>query len=165
MKRAMITLAMAALCFTVRAQTTNKSLTENDPAVRVRDSLIKEQVIVPAWESSGDDAPDWTALQKQIAAKYDPVTADRVVTKGKIYFYYNKDWPLFCAGIVHYTNSYELASDFKLLNLNAGMIANYSDNRQELAEALRWAKLAAAAEPANPDYAKTCQVLVSKMAK
>ena len=165
MKKAMITIAMVLFCLAACAQTTNRSLTENDPAVRARDSVIKEQLIVPAWESSGDAAPDWAALQKQIAAKYDEVTADRVVTKGKIYFYYNKDWPLFCAGIIHYTNSYELASDFKLLNLNAGMIANYSDNKQELTEALRWAKLAAAADPANQDYAKTCQALESKIGK
>lgn len=163
MKKTVAMLVLAALCKLAAAQTANRSLTENDAAVRAKDSLIKEQVIVPAWEASGDDAPDWPVLQQSIAKKYDAVTADRVVTKGRIYFYYNKDWALFCAGIVYYTDHYELAEDYKLLNLNAGMILNYSKDKAQLRAALHWADLAVAGDPANADYKKTVQSLKAKL--
>src|SRR5947209_5726932 len=108
------------------AQTTNKTLTTHDPATKAKDSIAIHSIILPAEKAAGAEAPDWAAITRTVTKQYDAVTADRTVTKAKIYFYYNKDWGQFCAGIVNYTNHYELADDYKLLNLNAGMIAQYS---------------------------------------
>lgn len=145
------------------AQTTNKALTTHDPATKSRDSLAINQIILPAEKAAGEEAPDWSALTLTITKKYDATTADRTITKAKIYFYYNKDWPAFCAGIVNYTNHYELADDYKLLDLNAGMITQYSTDQSQLKEALRWAKAAADSDPSNEKYKATYEGLKAKI--
>src|ERR1700744_5669246 len=143
MKKIIITLLLGAAMYTSQAQTTNTVITEHDPAVKAKDDQIKTEIIDPARTAANGQAPDWEAIQKTITAKYDAVTADRTITKAKIYFYYGKDWPQFCAGIVHFTNNWELTNDYKLLNLNAGMILKNSSDPSQLKEALRWAKASA----------------------
>lgn len=145
------------------AQTTNNAVTEHDPAVKAKDDQVKTELIVPAEKAAAPGAPDWDAIQKTVAAKYDAVTADRTVTKAKIYYYYAKDKAIFCTNIVHYTNNWELANDYKLLNLNAGMILASDTNAAELKEALRWAKVAAAGDPNNEQYAQTVAALEEKI--
>jgi len=148
-----------------KGQTTNKAITEHDPAVRAKDSTIKAGIIEPAEQNAGDQAPDWAALTQAITQKYDATTADRTITKAKIYFYYYKDWPTFCADIVHYTDNYELADDYKLLNLNAGMILKNSDNQNDLKEALKWSKAALGSDPANEKFKTTYDALLAKVSQ
>lgn len=154
---------LLAGAFAARAQTTNNAVTEHDPAVKAKDDQIKTEIIDPARKAAQPGDPDWAAIQKTVAAKYDAITADRTVTKAKIYYYYAKDKAVFCSNIVHYTNNWELANDYKLLNLNAGMILQSDTNPAELKEALRWAKAAADSDPANEKYQATYETLKAKV--
>lgn len=162
-KHYLLIAAIALLSIAAKAQTSDKRLTTYDPATKTRDSLAINQIILPAEKAAGEEAPDWSALTQAITKQYDATTADRTTTKAKIYFYYNKDWPTFCAGIVNYTNHYELADDYKLLDLNAGMIAQYSTDQSQLKEALRWAKAAADSDPGNEKYKATYEGLKAKI--
>lgn len=157
-----MTLLLAAV-YCCKAQTTNAAVTEHDPAVKAKDDQIKTELIDPARKAAQPGEPDWDAIQKTIVAKYDAVTADRTVTKAKIYYYYAKDKAVFCTNIVHYTNAYELANDYPLLNLNAGMILQSDTNPAELKEALRWAKAAADSDPNNEKYKATYEALKAKV--
>lgn len=163
MKKIIITLLLVVAICRCWAQTTNVSMTEHAPSVKAKDDQIKTNLIDPAVEAAAQDAPDWAALQKAITAKYDAVTADRTVTKAKIYYYYAKDKAVFCTNIVHYTNNYELANDYPLLNLNAGMILASDTDPAELKEALRWAKTAADAQPDNEKFRQTYTALKAKV--
>jgi len=162
MKKYIIIALLSAATIT-KAQTTNNAITEHDPAVKAKDAQIKTDIIDPAEQAAPGQAPDWMALTKTITEKYDAVTADRTVTKAKIYFYFGKDWPTFCAAIVHFTQNWELADDYKLLNKNADMILQHSENPGELKEALRWAKAAADSDPANEKYKGTYEALRQKV--
>jgi hypothetical protein len=159
-------IAIVSLLLTglAKAQTTNTAVTEHDPAIRAKDSTVKVAIIDPAEQSAGDEAPDWTALTQTITQKYDALTSDRTVTKAKIYFYYYKDWLTFCENIVHYTDKYELANDYKLLNKNAGMILKNSEDVAQLKEALKWSKAALGSDPNNDKYKATYDGLIAKIA-
>jgi len=160
----LIAILLFLLISVAKAQTTNTGVTEHDPAIRAKDSTIKVNLIGPAEQSAGGEAPDWAALTQTITQKYDAITADRTITKAKIYFYYYKDWPTFCDAIVHYTDKYELSNDYKLLNKNAGMILKNSTDAAQLKEAQKWAKAALDSDPNNTDFKTTCDGLTSKIA-
>lgn len=164
MKKLMIIALLAGVAIGAKAQTMDTAITEHDPAVKAKDADIKTSIIGPAEQASGGDAPDWAALQQSITAKYDAVTADRTVTKAKIFFYYGKDWPSFCDGIVHYTDNWELANDYKLLNKNADMILKNSTDPAQLKEAQKWAKLAMDGDGSNAVYKTTYQSISDKLA-
>jgi hypothetical protein len=146
-----------------KAQTTNKGITEHDPTTAAKDAKIKTEMIDYAVESANVEGPNWDALYTAIKTKYDSITADRTVTKAKIYFYCNQDWPEFCTAIVNYTNHYELKDDYKLLNLNASMILKTADDQSQLKEALRWAKAAFESDHSNTDYKATYVALKAKI--
>jgi len=162
MKKIIITVLLGTAIYSCPAQTTNTAVTEHDPVVKAKDAQIKTDIIDPARKAASPGEPDWEAIQKAVAAKYDAVTADRTVTKAKIYYYYAKDKATFCTNIVHYTNAYELANDYPLLNLNAGMILASDTNPAELKEALRWAKAAADSDPSNEKFKATYNALKEK---
>lgn len=159
-----MTLLIAAAFTAAKAQTTNNAITEHDAAVKAKDDEVKTAIIDPAEQAANGDAADWDALQKTITGKYDAVTADRTVTKAKIYYYYNNDWPTFCDAIIHYTDNWELANDYKLLDGNAAMILQYSNDAGQLKEAQKWAKLAANGDANNADYQKTLKDISDKLA-
>lgn len=159
-----ITLLAAASASIAKAQTTNNAITEHDPAVKAKDADIKTNIIDPAEQAADGQAPDWENLKQTITQKYDAATADRTITKAKIYFYYGKDWPTFCAGIVHYTDNWELANDFPLLDKNAQMILKNSTDPAQLKEAQKWAKLAMDGDPNNAGYKATYQQITGKLA-
>jgi len=159
-----ITLMLALSAGLVQAQTTNNAVTEHDPSVKARDASVKTDIIDPAEQAINGDAPDWAALTQTITKKYDATTADRTITKAKIYFYFNKDWSVFCQGIINYTNKYELANDYKLLDFNANYILKYSDDKKELETALAWSKHTLDKDPQNDAYKKTFAALNDKLA-
>jgi hypothetical protein len=159
-----MTIVFFLLTGLAKAQTTNNAITEHDPAIRAKDSTVKVSIIDPAEQDANGEAPDWAALTQTITQKYDAATADRTITKAKIYFYYYKDWPTFCDGIIHYTDKYELANDYKLLNKNAGMILKNSDDAAQLKEALKWSKAALESDPKNDKYKATYDGLTAKIA-
>jgi len=163
MKKIIITTCLlAAFAGISKAQTTNTAITEHDPTIKAKDDQVKTEIIDPARKAASPGDPDWDAIRKAVAAKFDPVTADRTVTKAKIYYYYAKDKAIFCTNIVKYTNNWELANDYPLLNLNAGMILQSDHNPAEIKEALRWAKAAADSDPANEKYKATYDALKAK---
>lgn len=164
MKKLLLIGILAGTVYTVKAQTTNTAITEHDAAVKAKDADIKTNIIGPAEQDANGEAPDWDALKKTITQKYDLTTADRTVTKAKIYYYYAKDWPAFCEGIVHYTDNFELANDYPLLNKNAGMILKNSNDTAQLKEAQKWAKLAMDGDGSNADYKTTYQAITDKLA-
>lgn len=164
MKKLFIIILLAASATISRAQTTNTAITEHDPAVKAKDADIKNNIIDPTEQSANGEAPDWDALTQTITQKYDAVTADRTVTKAKIYFFYGKDWTAFCDGIVHYTDNWELANDYKLLNGNANMILKNGTNQAQLKEAQKWAKMALDGDSSNTDYKTTYQAITDKLA-
>ena len=162
-KLLMITLLSGTVAF-AKAQTTNLAVTEHDPAVKAKDANIKTNIIDPAEQDANGELPDWKALNQTITQKYDAITADRTVTKAKIYYFYAKDWPAFCDAIVHYTDNFELAGDYPLLNKNAGMILKNSNDPAQLQEAQKWAIAAMDGAPGNADYKTTYQALSDKLA-
>lgn len=164
MKKLFIIALLAGAAITAKAQTTNTAITEHDAAVKTKDADIKTNIIDPAVQDAAGQVPDWKALTQTITAKYDATTADRTVTKAKIYFSYYKDWPAFCAAIVNYTDKYELASDYKLLDKNANMILKNSSDAAQLKAAQHWAKLAMDGDSSNPAYKVTYQALSDKLA-
>jgi hypothetical protein len=164
MKKVILIALTVCSAIIAKAQTANTAITEHDPVVKSKDADIKANVIGPAEQDANGEAPDWKALMQTIMQKYDAVTADRTVTKAKIYFYYGKDWPTFCAGIVHYTDNWELANDFPLLNKNAKMILKNSTDAAQLKEAQHWAKMAMDGDAANADYKATYQSITDKLA-
>lgn len=163
MKKIIFIALLAGATISVKAQTTNNAVTEHDPAIKTKDADIKTNIIDPAVRDAGGQAPDWTALTETITKKYDATTADRTVTKGKIFFSYYKDWPTFCAAIVHFTDNYELANDFPLLNKNAQMILKNSSDPAQLKAAQKWAKLAMDGDPNNAGYKSTYTQLSDKL--
>jgi len=163
MKKLLFITLFTGATLLAKAQTTNNAITEHDPKVKAADSTINADIIQPARDAAGDDAPDWADLSKTITAKYDAVTADRTITKARIYFYYGKNWPAFCDGIVRYTDNWELANDYKLLNGNAGMILKNSTDQAQLKEAQKWSKMAADRDPNNAGYKATYDALTAKI--
>lgn len=164
MKKLLIITLLACTVTIAKAQTSNTAITEHDPAVKTKDADIKTNIVAPAVQDANGEAPDWKALTQTITQKYDAVTADRTVTKAKIFFYYGKDWPAFCDGIVHYTNNWELANDYPLLSKNAKMILDNSNDPTQLKEAQKWAKLAVDGDGSNADYKTTYQAITDKLA-
>jgi hypothetical protein len=165
MKKTLITLLLGAAIYRCQAQTTNTAITEHDPTIKAKDEQIKAEIIDPARKAASPGDPDWGTVTKTIIVKYDAVTADRTVTKAKIYYYYSRDKGIFCTNIVHFTNNWELANDYQLLNLNAGMILQWDDNPTELKEALRWAKAAADSDPTNEKFKITYDALSAKVSQ
>ena len=128
-------------------------------------TLMVSEIFVVSSANQDNVVPDWDALIKTITGKYDQVFADRTVTKAKIYYSYGKDWPVFTAAIVHYTEAYENKEDYKLMNKNANFILKYSSDKSELKTALGWMQPAAAKEPANETYRETVRASNEKLNK
>lgn len=126
------------------------------------DKVIINQIIIPAEQKAGNEAPQWTALGMQIKASYSDLQADRALTRAKIYYYYGKDWPQFSAALVHYTETYEDKEDLPLMNKNANFILQRSTNPDEWKTALAWVKHAVDKEPSNTAYQQTYQGLLAK---
>jgi len=91
--------------------------------------------------------------------------ADQAVTKARIYAGFGKDWPVFTAALVHYTDAYEKKDDLALLNKNARYILQYSKERSELSQALNWSKLTTDKAPADTAYRRTYRELKTKLAE
>ena len=139
------------------------SYAQNKKSLDSVDKIIISQIITPAEQRDPGQEPQWTALTQQIKATYTDVQADRAVTKGQIYYYYGKNWPKFCAALVHYTEAYEDKDDLALMNKNANFILDRSTDPKELATALGWIKHAVDKEPSNEKYKATYDALAAKV--
>jgi hypothetical protein len=133
--------------------------------IKAVDEKLKAELIDPAIAKANEAgaAPDWTALTKTVAAKYDAVTAERNVTRAKLFFYYGKDWKAFASAIVVFTEKYEDNSNLPTMLTNANFVLEHSTDKAELAKALAWANMLVEKEPNNEDYKKTLEGLKEKI--
>ena len=126
------------------------------------DSIILADIIMPLVNKAAV-SPDWGALGAEIKTKYGESYVDRSVTKAQIYYYYGKDWPLFCKALVHYTEAYESKDDLSRMNKNAKMVLQNSENPEELKTAAGWVKYAMKKEPGDHGYKDTYDALTTKI--
>ncbi len=129
--------------------------------VRYNDSLILAGMIIPLVNSG--TTPDWDALAANVKAKYGDSYVDRTVTKTKIYYYYGKDWPVFSKALVHYTETYEDKGNLRLMNKNAKMVLQYSQDPDEWKAAVGWIRHAVDKDPDNAAYKETYDALTTKI--
>jgi hypothetical protein len=127
------------------------------------DKVIISGIVKPAEQSAGAEGPNWTAIQQQVKASYTEVQTDRAITKAKIFYYYGKDWAQFSAAIVRYTDAYEDKDDGVLMNKNAKMILDHSQDPKEWKAALGWIQHALDKAPDNSTYKATRDALNAKL--
>jgi hypothetical protein len=132
------------------------------PTRQHNDSIILADIIMPLVNNAAV-APDWRALGADIKSKYGDSYVDRSVTKAEIYYYYGKDWPLFCKALVHYTEVYENKDDLPLMNKNAKMVLQYSQSTDEWRSAAGWVKHAMDKQPDDHGYKDTYDALTTKI--
>lgn len=133
--------------------------------IKQKDKAIADAMINPAVEAAKaeDKIPDWKAIAELVTQKHDAVTADRTVTRAKLFFYYGKDWKAFASAIVNYTEKYEDTANLATINTNANFVLEHSADKEELAKALAWSKKLFEKEPDNADYKKTYEALKEKL--
>jgi hypothetical protein len=127
------------------------------------DKVIMNSIIKPAEQAAGGQEPNWTAIQQQVKASYSDVQTDRSITKAKIYYYYGKDWAQFSTAIVHYTDTYENKDDGVLMDKNAKMILDHSQDPKEWKAALGWIQHVLDKAPDNQMYKATRDALNAKL--
>jgi len=127
------------------------------------DKAIMQTIINPAEERAGSEGPNWVAISQQVRASYTEVQTDRAVTKSKIYYYYGKNWVQFSTAIVHYTDVYENKDDGALMNKNAKMILDHSQDPIQWKAALGWVQHVLDKAPDNQTYKATRDALNAKL--
>ena len=126
------------------------------------DSIILQTIVLPSIQGATQEL-NWKVLRTMIVTRYDDSYGDRNVTKAKIYYFYNNDWAQFSTAIVQYTQNYEYKDSLSLMNKNAKMILQHSDNPADLKAALSWAKYASDKNPSNEEYKATYDALSAKL--
>jgi hypothetical protein len=162
-KYQLLSIIMFVLFYHAYAQTNDIKVTEQDLGVLATDALIANKIIKPAEQNSNGKVPDWDLLTAKVMVGYGNNAADRTITKAKMQYYYHKDWSLFCASVVHYTEFFVMNNDYSMLDAMAETILKNSDDPAQLKVAQRWAGLANAAEPQNKQYNKTFQAFYYKL--
>lgn len=134
--------------------------------VKATDEKVKAELIDPVVNKAheADTTPDWAALTKTVTAKYDAVTADRNVTRAKLFFYYGKDWKAFASAIVNFTEKFEDKNDVQTIHTNAKFVLDHSESKAEVEKALAWSKSLVEKEPSNQEFKQTNEQLVAKLA-
>jgi hypothetical protein len=128
------------------------------------DKALINTIISPAENAAGSSEPDWTAIQTKVRASYTDVQTDRAITKAKIFYYWNTDWPKFSTALIHYTEAYENKDDLELMNKNATMVLEHSEAQKDWQVALGWIQHAVDKAPGNADYKSTRDGLKAKLA-
>jgi hypothetical protein len=143
----------------------NTAKTDETADIKQKDKAIADAMITPAVDAakSADKVPDWKAIAASVTQKYDAVTADRTVTRAKLFYYYSKDWKAFASAIVNYTEKFEDKSNLATINTNANFVLEHSTDKEELAKAFSWSKKLVEKEPDNADYKKTYEALKEKL--
>jgi hypothetical protein len=136
-----------------------------DPQTIANDKVIKQEILNPALQTAREQnrEPDWNVLRNTITTRFDAISADRNVTKAKIFFFYGRDWAQFSTAIVQYTQQYEWRDSLSLMNTNAQMVLDHSQNPADWKAAQSWAKYAADKNPSNDTYRATYDALTAKL--
>ena len=137
-----------------------------DAQVVANDKIISHEIVQPAIQNarSQNREPDWNILRTTITTRFDATYADRNITKARIFFYYGRDWAQFSTALVQYTQTYEWRDSLSLMDKNANMILDHSQNPSELKAAQSWAKYAADKNPSNDTYRATYDALTARIA-
>lgn len=137
------------------------ALMKNPSYVRdIIDRVVLREDIDPLLQQQ---PTDWVKISDVVTRKYDALTADRTVSKAKIFSSYGRDWTAFTAAIAYYTEKYEDKHNLRILDKNAHFILQYSQNKQELQSALSWSRIVLEKEPGNAGYQQTSTALQAKL--
>ena len=137
-----------------------------DDQTVANDKVISKEIIHPALQNarSQNQEPDWKVLRTSITTRFDAASADRNITKAQIFFFYGRDWARFSTALVQYTQNYEWRDSLSLMNTNAKMVLDHSQNPAEWKSAQSWAKYASDKNPSNDTYRATYDALTEKIA-
>jgi hypothetical protein len=117
-------------------------------AQQCADAVIIKEEITPSLDLAkiSGKKPDWSAMAQTIEMKYDNSYAKRILINVKPGFYfYKKDWANYATSLVELMESRQL-NDFMglggsvYLNNIAWEVFQYSNNKAELFEALKWSE-------------------------
>jgi len=136
-----------------------------DSQTVANDKVIMHEILSPALKTAHEQnqTPDWNILHTTIATRFDNTYADRNITKAKIYYFYGHDWPQFSTALVQYTQQYEWRDSLPLMDKNAKMILDHSQNPADWKAAQSWAKYASDKNPSNDTYRATYDALTAKI--
>jgi hypothetical protein len=148
-------------CFVAFSVATAQADHKLDDQTLQTDKTIMADIIRPALGAGQE--PDWKILRTTIVAKYGDTYADRNVTKARIFYFYGKDWAQFSTALVQYTQNYEFRDSLSLMNKNAKMVLEHSDNPADWKAAQGWVKYAADKNPSNEEYKATLEALGAKI--
>jgi hypothetical protein len=163
MQKIVFALLGCCLAFTVAHAQADHKL---DSQTVANDNVIMHEILGPALNSAREQnqEPDWKVLRTTITTRFDPTYADRNITKAKIFFFYNRDWAQFSTALVQYTQQYEWKDSLSLMNMNARMVLDHSQNPADWKAAQSWAKYASDKNPSNDTYRATYDALTAKIA-
>jgi predicted nucleic acid-binding Zn ribbon protein len=152
-------------CFFAFSAATAQTDHKLDDQIIQTDKAIRAQITKPfiAAADQQNQPPDWKVLRTTIVAQYGDAYAGRIITKGRLIYYYSKDWPQFSSALVQYTNNYEYRDSLSLMNMNAKMVLDHSDSPADLKAALSWAKYASDKNPSNEEYKATYDALSAQI--
>lgn len=136
-----------------------------DSQTVANDEVIMQEILSPALNTAREQnhEPDWKVLRTTITTRFDGTYADRNITKAKIYYFYGNDWPQFSTALVNYTQHYEWRDSLSLMDKNAKMILDHSQNPADWKAAQSWAKYASHKNPSNDTYRATYDALTAKI--
>jgi hypothetical protein len=157
----LLAIAFLTLTLGARAQADHKL----DAQTIANDKVIGTEILKPALDNARaqNQEPDWNVLRTSITTRFDAGYADRNITKAKIFFFYGRDWAQFSTALVQYTQQYEWRDSLSLLNTNAKMVLEHSQNPAEWKTAQGWVKYASGRNPSNDEYKATYDALTAKI--
>ncbi len=127
-------------------------------------SIIEGEEIYPQVFKKDAPAPDWTALQQQVAKSY-PRLADEAIAQAKVFYYENKkDWTNFQPAVVSYMKKYGTNASPEELNSFAWTVFENCPDMNCVAEALEWSKRSFK-DKENPMFMDTYANILYKMGK
>jgi hypothetical protein len=152
---------LLAITLSAQAQADHKL----DAQTVQNDKIISKEIIKPTLDNARaqNEEPDWSVLRTMITTRFDTGYANRNVAKAKIFFFYGRDWAQFSATLVQYTQQYEWRDSLSLMNTNAQMVLDHSQNPAEWKAAQAWAKYASDKNPSNDEYRATYDALTAKI--
>jgi thiol-disulfide isomerase/thioredoxin len=102
--------------------------------------VVTREEVYPFILKADAPLPDWTALQKQLTAKY-PQEAEEAIAQSKVVYYQTKnEWPGFQAAIISYMQKYSAHAGPNELNDYAWTVFQHCPDMTCVSEALEWSK-------------------------
>jgi hypothetical protein len=117
--------------------------------------LVGQDEVAPALaeaEKKGKDAP-WSKLERNIARKYDPATARRVVLDNRLYWYYKTSrWNQACAAYIEKGEQYgyKVHDGMGAANAITDLFVLHCDDRKMLKKVAEWER--ALIEASDPQW-------------